>query len=190
MLMIAMMLSSHGRDGVLIVAGAGPSDFPEAPENFVLAVSRKALERKSERYSSWKALSKTSEAFPEPTSWSHWERLGGVGLTKDSVLKAVSKRCINENNILKGARSSLDRQKQCSGGCSGTLLEASGTLWNVPGGLQDALGHVRRLPRRSRTTWEASNITPVLFLVPPGDATVGSEVANSTYPGPPKHTIF
>ena len=26
------MLTSHGRDGVLIMAGAGPGDFPEAPK--------------------------------------------------------------------------------------------------------------------------------------------------------------
>ena len=35
MLMIGMMLTSHGRDGVLMVAGVGPGDFPEAPENYV-----------------------------------------------------------------------------------------------------------------------------------------------------------
>ena len=35
MLMIGMMLTSHGRDVVPIMAGAGPGDFPEAPENFV-----------------------------------------------------------------------------------------------------------------------------------------------------------
>ena len=36
MLMIGMMLASHGLDGVLIVAGAGPSDFPEAPKDYFL----------------------------------------------------------------------------------------------------------------------------------------------------------
>ena len=37
MLMIGMMLTNPGRDGVLIVAGAGPSDFPEAAEIFFYA---------------------------------------------------------------------------------------------------------------------------------------------------------
>ena len=68
-------------------------------------------------------------------------------------------------------------------GRSGTFLEAYRTL-------QGALGGFQRLPRRSRTTREASNITPVVFLVPPGDATAISKVANKSYPGPPKHTIF
>ena len=36
MLRIGMMLTSHGRDGVLIIARAGPGDFPEAPETYVL----------------------------------------------------------------------------------------------------------------------------------------------------------
>ena len=35
MLIFGMMLTGHGRDGVLIVAGAGPSDFPEAPKNYL-----------------------------------------------------------------------------------------------------------------------------------------------------------
>ena len=35
LLMIGMMLTSHGRDGVLTMARAGPGDFPEAPKNYV-----------------------------------------------------------------------------------------------------------------------------------------------------------
>ena len=34
MLMFGMMLTDRARDGVLILAGAGPSDFPEALKKF------------------------------------------------------------------------------------------------------------------------------------------------------------
>ena len=74
---------------------------------------------------------------------------------ESSVLKAVRKLLTNENNVMKGAGCSLDLQS--------SVLEGA-----TPGGFWDALGHFRRLPRRSKTAWEASNITLIVFWKLPG----------------------
>ena len=83
--MFGMMLTGRGRDGGLMVAGAGPGDSPEAAKNYVFTFE--ALDRKyeslrgdvskiwqaiigrgqEEAESSWKALFKRSEGFPEPS---------------------------------------------------------------------------------------------------------------------------
>ena len=68
-------------------------------------------------------------------------------------------------------------------GAPGQLLGRSRMLW-------DARGRFRRRPGRSGTTGGGSNITPVMVFWPPGDGTTSSGVANTSYPGPPKHTIF
>ena len=39
MLIFGMMLTDRGRDGVLMVVGAGPGDFPEAPKNVFIYFS-------------------------------------------------------------------------------------------------------------------------------------------------------
>ena len=108
-------------------------------------------------------------------------------------LGEARRRWVNTDSVLKGARSPLDRQRRCSEGCSGTLLEASGTLWNVPGGPQDAPGRSGTLPGASKTLHDdpggLKHYACSVFCGT-GDAMGPAKVANKGYPGPPKHTIF